>query len=401
MSPGNAWLDCAADGSHYLPPVSCDGSGECISGQCDANLGCTSQAVASGICDDGNACTANDACKDGSCIAGKDVTCDDGDACTLQDFCVVGKCGGTPKNCDDGNPCTDDACAAGACNHTGNAAPCDDGNPCTVSDKCGTGGCSGQTSCGDGICCGGESMATCPQDCELYAWPAGTFAMGSKAVIGNADEAPQHQVTLGGFHLDYDEVTVSQYKAFYAQLSPAQQCTGENSDVFTCGQPATSPGCNWGTVGAESEPINCVDWYQASVYCAWVGGRLPTEAEWEYAARNGGKDQEYPWGNQAASCSLASMGKCGLTAPAAVCSKSNPTAPGACDLAGNVAEWTADFYGAYTPDNQTNPLGPKTGASRVIRGGSWLSTSADLRSASRSHMAAKLSDNGVGFRCAK
>ena len=399
--PQNNGQSCNADNSVCTVGDVCSG-GTCVAG-----------AVVN--CDDGNACTG-DSCNSASgCThASLAVACSDGNACTVGDVCSQGTCSaGNPKVCSDGNVCTTDSCSVttGACSSVANAAACDDGNPCSTNDTCAAGACKGVLPvCGNGKCECGESALTCAADCAtpgMVVLPAGTYVMGSPNNSAWTDEKPQHQVTLSAFELDKTEVTVAQYAAFYNQLSPDQQCNGLNSG-FVCGQPDTTQYCNWSVVGKEQHPVNCVDWYQANAYCVWAhkAGRLPTEAEWEYAARSGGKSQTYPWGEAAPICTLANSYGCNPDSTKAICSTpAGNSSQGACDLAGNALEWCSDWYGPYSAGAQINPTGPSSGDFRVLRGGSWWFMPDLMRSAYR----AATVDNGnassrshvIGFRCAR
>ena len=144
------------------------------------------------------------------------------------------------------------------------------------------------------------------------------------------DVKPRHTVTVNSFEMAKTLVTVEQYKV----------CV----DAKACTVPSAGPDCNWGVPGRGKHPVNCVDWQQAQTFSAWEGGRLPTEAEWEYAARSGGRDQKYPWGDSPPTCEKAVFKGCG-TGTAPVCSKpAGNTAQGLCDAAGNVWEWMEDRY---------------------------------------------------------
>ncbi|MBU1896168.1 formylglycine-generating enzyme family protein [Myxococcota bacterium] len=218
----------------------------------------------------------------------------------------------------------------------------------------------------------------------------GSFQMGSNK--GDSDERPVHEVRLKGFMMSKTEVTVGQYRA----------CV--NAGV--CTAPDTSTYCNWNESGRELHPINCVDWNQAKAFATWAGGRLPTEAEWEYAARSGGKDQEYPWGNAQVTCNYAVMdhggngcGRGNATWP--VCSKpQGNTEQGMCDMSGNVWEWVADYYGSYdsTPRDGTEHL---SGSNRVFRGGGWFNYASSLRAARRYRYVPSNRYFDLGFRLAR
>jgi formylglycine-generating enzyme required for sulfatase activity len=214
--------------------------------------------------------------------------------------------------------------------------------------------------------------------------PAGTLSMGSPPGEGGDDEHPQHSVSVGAFAMDLTEVTVSAYRACVS----AGHCK-------PAGASSTLNDCNWGAADRSTHPINCVDWYQAAAYCTWLGKRLPTEEEWEYAAR-GTDGRTYPWGNDEPSSQLCwrrktnqfgtSLGTC------AAASFSGGDAPfGLHDMAGNVSEWTSS---RYFEDRGEVPY-------IVARGGSWESAdAADIRSAHRRALVWSQAGTTIGFRCA-
>ena len=217
--------------------------------------------------------------------------------------------------------------------------------------------------------------------------PGGTFMMGSSGA--SADEQPAHWVTVGPFEMARTEVTFAQYRRCVkaGACKPPHAADGA-CDVFD--------GRDWGpgrlpaSSTADDQPVVCVDWDQARAYAAWAGGRLPSEAEWEYAARGGGKAQTYPWGNEPADCMRAVISDggpgCGRLTPSAVCSRPlGITAQGLCDMAGNVWEWVED---AYHPSYEGAPADARawTGAANalhVYRGGSWLGSASLARAGFR------------------
>ena len=149
-----------------------------------------------------------------------------------------------------------------------------------------------------------------------------------------------------------------------------------------------------------------VDWNQAKAFAVWAGERLPSESEWEYAARSGGKDRKYPWGDEEATCETAVIGGsgCGNNAARPVCSKpKGNTEQGLCDMAGNAWEWVEDWYhGSYdgAPTDGSAWESP-TGSFRVVRGGSWLSVASLARAAYRSYDVPAYRNADIGLRVAR
>ena len=238
------------------------------------------------------------------------------------------------------------------------------------------------------------------------AIPGGAFMMGSNK--GDGDEKPVHRVSVKAFQMNRAEVTVAQYGA----CVKTRRCTRPHWDDGTC---FVYKGGKWvkGRLPASfrsgSQPAVCVDWNQARAFCRWAGGRLPSEAEWEYAARSGGKNIQYPWGNQKATCSRAVMldgsgNGCGKDRTWPVCSKpAGNTAQGLCDMAGNVYEWMEDrWHGSYTgaPKNG-RAWTAGTNKRRVLRGGSWNSHVDYVRAANRFNITPAVRDHYLGFRCAR
>ena len=190
---------------------------------------------------------------------------------------------------------------------------------------------------------------------------------------------PPHAATLAVYELDATETTVAQYRA----CVEARGCDSEKLNVSDMG---LSDYCNWGKVGNDDHPINCVDWSQADAFCKWAGKRLPTEEEWEAAAR-APLGFKYPWGNDepgTRACWDKSDGTCPVGSH-----PSGATASGLQDIAGNVWEWTASNFDAGDAD-------------RVFRGGAWFNSRAsNLRSAFRSWGSPSYRTSTIGFRCAR
>ena len=233
-----------------------------------------------------------------------------------------------------------------------------------------------------------EPGVTSSQESQSMALvPAGEFTMGSAA--GDSDEQPEHRVYLDAFLIDKYEVSVGQYAAFL-QAKGVEPPT----DWKTMNQPAH-----------QKRPAANMDSVDAAGYCKWVNKRLPTEAEWEKAAR-GTDGRIYPWGNEPPTPRHANFGKRdwnnhGSLEP--VGSFEEGKSPyGLYDMAGNVWEWVSDWYDFryYKSSPSKNPTGPSSGGTKVIRGGAWNGNARALRSANRSVISP--TDQGLtGFRCAK
>lgn len=221
--------------------------------------------------------------------------------------------------------------------------------------------------------------------------PAGTFEMGS--TDGRRDEQPVHTVTLDGFWIDRTEVTNAQY----------ERCV----EAGACDPPVASDSRTRDTYYGDDDyadyPVVKVGWPHAHAYCEWAGARLPTEAEWEYAAR-GSDGRKYPWGNDEPTCETANFWdpevNCVVDTTAVGSYPAGTSWCGAYDLGGNVWEWIADHYDEYPSEPQVNPTGG-IGPYRGMRGGSWYNDAVSMRCANRDRDPAWTWFYSVGFRCAK
>ncbi|MDH5253270.1 MAG: formylglycine-generating enzyme family protein [Nitrospira sp.] len=249
--------------------------------------------------------------------------------------------------------------------------------------------------------------AQSPSHDEMVLIPAGPFLMGSdKKVDRNAylAELPQRKIYLDAYEIDKFEVTTVQFLKF----------------VLAKDLP---PLIDWQYDGGNfqetmvNHPVMHVSWDDADAYCRWAGKRLPTEAEWEKAAR-GDDGRIYPWGNQMAGLSRSNYGRTGLSGPVrdrperlllyppiiSVDKYDNAVSPyGIFQMSGNVAEWVADWYDpkyyASAPDR--NPKGPENGTQRSFRGGGWIDSTPSVRAAQRNGTDPSTKMNWMGFRCAR
>jgi formylglycine-generating enzyme required for sulfatase activity len=270
--------------------------------------------------------------------------------------------------------------------------------------------------------------------------PAGTFWMGSTdedidAILAECsncqrywfnDEQPQHEVTLDAFWIDRTEVTSAMFARFVADTGYETEAERRGSSWIynsSVGEWEDTDGADWqhpygpstSLDGLERHPVTHVSWNDAAAYCQWAGKRLPTEAEWEKAARGADK-RVYPWGdafdgNLVNSCDVnceyeRTIGDWddGYADTAPVGNYPGGASPyGALDMAGNVWEWVADWYseGYYASSPDRNPQGPDSGQWRVERGGSWGSDRGVVCAANRNEDGPSSSYPDVGFRCAR
>jgi formylglycine-generating enzyme required for sulfatase activity len=201
----------------------------------------------------------------------------------------------------------------------------------------------------------------------------GTFQMGSNS--GDSDEKPVHTVTVSSFYMDKTEVTQAEYR----------KVMGKNPSYYS---------------GCDDCPVEKVSWHDANEYAKKVGKRLPTEAEWEYAARGGNKSKGYRYsGSNGIDAVGWYDGNSGYkTHPVA---QKQPNELGLYDMSGNVWEWCSDWYSDsyYRSSPKNDPQGPNSGSRRVLRGGSWSINDVDCRVANRGRRGPDYGDVSIGFRC--
>lgn len=221
----------------------------------------------------------------------------------------------------------------------------------------------------------------------LYV-PAGKFKMGSDG--GEDNEKPVHEVLLDSFWIDQTEIT----NGMYALCVNDGKCAAPGSK-----ESLTRPNY-YGEPKYNNYPVVLVDWNRAKTYCEWAGRRLPTEAEWEKAAR-GTESLVYPWGNTVPDKSLSNYGDFVGDTTEVGLYPTGASPYGALDMAGNVWEWVNDWFAAdyYKDSPEANPPGPSTGRTHVLRGGAWNLNEDLVRSTFRGTHPSE-PNLGIGFRCA-
>ena len=230
--------------------------------------------------------------------------------------------------------------------------------------------------------------------------PAGDFTMGSDH---SNDEKPVHIVNLDAFYIDKYEVTNVLYKACVS----SDVCDPPKPSELFKDYESSSRHSYYSNSVFDNYPVILVDWYMAKTYCEWRGAQLPTEAQWEKAAR-GIDGRNYPWGEDI-SCNKANYSStvenrfCVGDTSQVGSYKDGVSPYGVYDMAGNVWEWVGDWYSAtyYHEAPSSNPLGPSLGQERVVRGGTWLSYESGLSSSDRVWYEPFSLRNDVGFRCAR
>ncbi len=226
---------------------------------------------------------------------------------------------------------------------------------------------------------------------DMALIPAGEFTMGRAKLTPDdktgmrpvvlLDDRPDHKVRIDAFSIEKTEVTHGAYAKFLA-------ATGRK------------PPYHWAQRPADNVPVYNVDWEDAHAYCGWAGKRLPTEAEWERAARGGIDGASYPWGEDKPDAKRALFNVETGAGPAA---RYPPNGFGVHDMAGSLSEWTADWFAReyYKASPVANPKGPDAGEYKVIRGGGWPDQPSRITVFFRNWVRPNQRTPNIGFRCAR
>ena len=240
-----------------------------------------------------------------------------------------------------------------------------------------------------------------PDSAEEILIPTGAFQMGCDSNNAwedcNADERPLHTIYLDAYYIDKYEVTNTRF----------QRCVSAGGCTAPHNRSSATRASYYDNPAYAEYPVIYVDWNQANAFCAWAGKRLPSEAEWEKAARGSGDTRKYPWGNSTPNCAQANYylrgaGFCVGDTDRVGAAIAGASAYGVHDMAGNVWEWVNDRYGSdyYSMSPASNPQGPATGSGWVQRGGAWHFGDEGVRSADRASDVPWFSGYSGGFRCA-
>ncbi len=356
--------------------INCGENGTCVEGDCECDPGYEGASCEVDI----DECESSPCLNGGSCAQGVpgtyECTCIDGftgDDCEICPTDADGDGYGAPASglcthpqldCDDIHATVYPG-APELCDGLDNQCPLDPGHGST--DE-------GYTHCGN--------MAAIPGDC---------FDMGDTFAEGWPDELPVHNVCLSAFEMDIHEITNAEYAECVADsiCTPPLNLGSYDRDTY------------YGDDYFDNYPVIWMEWHQVNEYCAWAGKRLPTEAEWEYAARGGLAGQRYPWGNTITSADANYDFNVGDTTPV---QSYPPNGYGLYDMAGNVWEWIADWFNEsyYSVSPADDPTGPATGMAPVKRGGSFDHSTFGLRVANRCDFChGDRHANNLGGRCAR
>ena len=223
-----------------------------------------------------------------------------------------------------------------------------------------------------------EGSADANDPVAMVLVPGGTFTMGTDR--GFPDQQPRHEVVLDSFYMDIHEVTNKQYRKFLED-------TGRRNPDFWFPE-----------IDLPDEPVVGVSWKDAAAYAAWAGKRLPTEAEWEYAARGATMETKSPWGDTF-DPTWANVGSFGI----APVKSFRPNDYGLYDMLGNVWEWCSDWYSPtyYGESSRKNPQGPSGGKYKVLRGWAWYCAPDQVRVTKRHNSSPSSTSYSYGFRCVK
>lgn len=240
---------------------------------------------------------------------------------------------------------------------------------------------------------------------ERATFDAVSFVMGSGET---PDESPSRTVTLSPFAIDLTEISIQEFERFVAQGWNTDSHWSPEGLTWRTENP-TGAGTDYRIASrSENHPVVAVTWYEADAFCRWRGGRLPTEAEWEYAACRGQQDGRFAWGDdEMVEAPWYSAGKYGhlqkvLTEVVDDAPDTQRTKDGLYHTTGNVWEWTADWYHAqyYTQNETTNPKGPDTGTWKTLRGGSFMNLPSYCTCTHREPARPTRVAFTTGFRCA-
>ena len=251
--------------------------------------------------------------------------------------------------------------------------------------------------------CDQSSVSSVPLE-DMVLIPAGEFIMGTDSEGANADQKPAHTVYLDAFYIDKHEVTNAEYEEFILSggYKSKKLWTKKGWNFIQNNQIQAPLKYRQNKISTEpDQPVIGVSWYEADAYAKWARKRLPTEAEWEKAAK-GTEGHVYPWGNEIDFSKLNYFPH--VTRVLAVGNFPQGASPyGVMDMAGNVWEWTTDWYSEsyYGSLPRTNPKGPGNGEYRVLRGGAWDSIRCQLQCTYRYYEKESHQNYTIGFRCAK